>query len=97
MSNLFRYFGKVLLVTGMGLMLLAGSSSLLYADIHPNPGQGLAGLCPGCSPCSAVSGATDCRLALQCQTEANAGDCTVGMVSCGCSKGTGDVCGCRND
>lgn len=87
MRSLLQWVGQTLLVAGLGVIALAGSSSLLYAGVTPAPAVFFTP-CPACTPCGASG--NGCLQQQQCNT----GTCTVNDQACGCTKGTGTVCAC---
>jgi hypothetical protein len=92
MRGLLHCVGQILLVGGAAIMLLAGTTSVLYAGA--DPGEPIVSSCPaGCTPCVTNTNGT-CQNG--CTTEAVAGDCSASGVPCGCTKkGNETVCSCQ--
>ena len=92
MRNWLGFLGQILLVVGTGIILLAGSGSVLYADDDPATVEAIAtfSACTGCSPCGPDSNG-NCKQYNQCIVEVVAGACS----NCVCTKGTGTICVCQ--
>ena len=99
MRDLLRYFGQILLVGGAGIMLLAGTGSLLYADDHPAPAAAFVPDCGSCSPCTQTAGvcATSVNGTAVCTVAATTGACTAspGGLACACAKAFHTNCTCE--